>query len=122
MVEQKLGRKAVLYSGNLIKEQLGGKVDAFLRGASALARAVRPYSKGAAKAGRSLGSGNNSADGIGPRSAQGFPAFPVRTANSTSIPTTGRRSSLRQSGRHDLCDHRRRRPSACSPVSRRAMA
>ena len=29
MVEQKLGRKAVLYSGNLIKEQLGGKVDAF---------------------------------------------------------------------------------------------
>jgi GH25 family lysozyme M1 (1,4-beta-N-acetylmuramidase) len=29
MVEQKLGRKAVLYSGNLIKEQLDGKVDAF---------------------------------------------------------------------------------------------
>lgn len=29
MVEQKLGRKAVLYSGNLIKEQLGGKADKF---------------------------------------------------------------------------------------------
>lgn len=29
MIEQKLGRKAVLYSGNLIKEQLGSKVDTF---------------------------------------------------------------------------------------------
>ena len=28
-VKQKLGRRAVLYSGNLIKEQLGSKVDAF---------------------------------------------------------------------------------------------
>ena len=28
-IEQKLGRKAVLYSGNLIKEQLGGRKDAF---------------------------------------------------------------------------------------------